>query len=58
MTVKSWRKEKFRMARNTIIALIPLIVLTTLMILHHVSGNSEKEAVEESNETLALLGLK
>jgi len=58
MTVKSWRKEKFRMARNTIIALIPLIVLTTLMILHHVNGKSEKEAVEASNETLAYLGLK
>lgn len=58
MTVKSWRKEKFRMARNTIIALIPLVVLTVLMFVRPISGNAEKEAIETSSEALFLLGLK
>jgi len=58
MTVKSWRKEKFRMARNTIIALIPLVVLTVLMFVRPINGNAEKEAVETSSEALSLLGLK
>ena len=57
MTVKSWRKEKFRMARNTIIALIPLIIITTMMIIHHGDNNTGEEAIEASSEALASLGL-
>ena len=57
MTVKEWRKEKFRMVRNTIIALIPLIVLSVLMALHSVGGDSStnKNTEEAGSEIVALL---
>jgi len=49
MTVKSWRREKFRMVRNTLIVLAPLIVLTILMGLHKLPGYTLSVASPSGN---------